>query len=103
MVNAVHVEMGPTGPTMAHEYHVGHFNTHVEAERWVITNNGYYCRSRPDRYNYCVIKEITLELYPRVVREEWFEWVKGRYSYVPKPPVREITQTACTGDNIWKQ
>lgn len=100
MVNAVHVEMGPTGPTMAHEDYVGRFNTYVKAEKWITTGDGYFHKGV--QYNYCVIKEVTLELYPRVVREVWFKWDGYSYSYVPKPPVREIISgnSRCIGKRI---
>lgn len=107
-VNAVRVEANPaqvSQAVMLHQYYVGCFHTHIRAEKTVITSGGYYRSGKAIQYNYCVIKEITLELYPRVIREDWFKWTGGSggcYSYVPKPPVREIISgnSSCIGKRI---
>ena len=90
IVNAAYVEPCEGQSVMISQCFVGHFCTHNLAEETITLSGGYYREGTRSRCNYCIIKEITTELYPRVIREDWFRWMNGRYFHVHKPDVREI-------------
>jgi len=61
---------------------VGWYATLDKAKGTVLNN---YCDIHETIYEYAVIEETPVGLYPDIQVEVWFQWKNGKYVEIPKP------------------